>query len=475
MLASPGWAERFARLPAAAPYWCEVVAPKGNGQKSAQIGRLLGSLLGEERDALDLASELAERYEEIELLYTISEVLGRTIRLDEAARRIAEEVSRVVGARRASILVFDDREHVLRPVAGFGIDVTNFAPIPVDDPLSVAAQVFREHRMIAFDPTSTSGIHTSGEHRPYKGSAFLSVPIMYPVPDAPPRPVGVINLTDRFGTDAFRDAEVRLVSAIANQIGAAIENARLVDRDLAQQRLRHELALAHDLQLKLLTPPTLSGTGVDIAARCVPAESVGGDFYHVLRLSNHRLGVMLGDVSSHGFGAALMMAVILSAAGIHAQDSAAPDETLRRLLDSVAGDLAKTEMYLTLFYGVVEPDEGRLRYANAGHPHAFRVTPDGTSHRLGATTPPLGLGLRSAIVAAETPWNPGEDMLLLFSDGVAEAPNAVGDRFGEARVLALAGQLHAASADMIADEVFAALQEFGALDADDRTVLVLKG
>ena len=94
----------------------------------------------------------------------------------------------------------------------------------------------------------------------------------------------------KFVEDVFGLQETRLVTAVASQIGVAIQNAHLVSQDLERQRLRHELQLAHDLQLKLLPSPSTLGPGVDTAAHCQPAESVGGDFYNYLRLRRVALG-----------------------------------------------------------------------------------------------------------------------------------------------------------------------------------------
>ena len=458
----------LAQLPTFHDYWVEIDGV--DGAEAPHIVPLVSQLLDRDRDALAVARELADRYEEIELLYTISETLGRTIGLTDAARTIVREVGRVVGAERASILVHDAGADLLRPVAGWGIDVEAFEPIPGNDPQSVAARAFRERRPIVFDPATGGTPPSWDEPRTYRGRAFLSVPITYPAPDQI-RPVGVINLTDRIGTDTFTDAEVRLVVAIATQIGAAIENARLVERDRRQQRLRRELELARDLQLKLLKPHFAAGAAV--AARCLPAESVGGDFYHLVRLGDQRLGVMLGDVSSHGFSAALMMALVLSAAGIHAEDAATPDEALRRLFESVGDELREAEMYLTVFYGVPDPEHGVLRYANAGHPYAFRFDASGEATRLGATSPPLGLVEGDALAAAEAPWCAGSDLLVVFSDGLTDARDADGKAFGEARVLDIVRAHRTEGPEHIVDAVFSESDRFSASPRDDRTMLVL--
>src|ERR1043166_1299871 len=124
------------------------------------------------------ANELAERYEEINLLYTISEILGRTVALDEAARTILTEISETVGARRASILVHERASDTLRPVAALGLDAATLPVIPIDDANSVSARVFRtQHPMLA-EP----GQFESEAEAPYRRGAMLSVPIMWTAP-----------------------------------------------------------------------------------------------------------------------------------------------------------------------------------------------------------------------------------------------------------------------------------------------------
>jgi sigma-B regulation protein RsbU (phosphoserine phosphatase) len=459
----------FAPVPGLEGYWVELEHATSDG--AARAVPLLASLLGSERDSLAIMQQLHDRLEEIELLYTISETLGRTLGLAESARTIVREVATVVGARRASILVFDEDRGWLRPIAGWGVDVQQFEPIPVDDECSIAARVFRERRVLEHDPSTEASAPPCDPSRSYRGEAFVSVPILYPQPGAPPRPIGVLSVTDRAGTDAFTDGDKRLLAAVASQVGASIENQRLVERDREQQRLRREVELARDLQRKLLRPRYAGHA--DVAAHCEQVDEVGGDFYHIIRLPEHRLGVMLGDVSSHGFPAALIMALVLSAAGIHAEEAGSPEDVLRLLLSSVGDDLRDTEMYLTVFYAVTDRTGGTLRYANAGHPHAFVLRGDGGATRLLATVPPLGLAPEQPFTGGETSWQRGADTLVLCSDGVVDARNDAGERFGEERVLDVVRRERAKGSRAAVHAVFEALAAFNGADRDDRTVLVL--
>ncbi len=440
----------------------------GEPERTEALQRLLEYAVKADRETARLSEELATRYEEIDLLYTITEVLGRTTRLEEAASRIVREVSDVVGSARASIVVHDEHTGRLRTVAARGFDPSRVSDLAVDDPESIAARVFRESR-------PSIGVAADGNReRGYQGGAYMSLPICTHAPGASSRCVGVINLTDRLAGGRFSASDAKLVSAAANQIGVAIELARLLDREREQQRLHAELELAHHLQLSLLPGPDALHGDAKVAARCRSAEQVGGDFYTFSRLGLGLVGVMLGDVSSHGFAAALGMAAVMAAAGIHASSAEPPDLTLAALRDSLAGKLASSETYLTVFYGILDPNHGRLTYANAGHPHAFRLGADGTAERLEATAPPLGLAGVEALASSAIPWSVSSDLLCLWTDGLIDATNANGERFGEARLLAALTRRRDLDPERIVSEVLGEADAFAPNPTDDRTLLVLR-
>jgi phosphoserine phosphatase RsbU/P len=206
----------------------------------------------------------------------------------------------------------------------------------------------------------------------------------------------------------------------------------------------------------------------------MPVASVGGEFYTFLRLSPGRVGVMLGDVSSHGMAAALVMALVLAAAGIHTTADGGPAETLRGLRESLVAKLSETEMYASVFYGVLDRGRGTLSYANAGHPHAYRVPARGAAERLEATTPPLGLGLGAPIVQREVPWVAQGDLLALWTDGLVDAADAGGQRFGEARLVERLEALRDRPPEEIVTTVMEEVDRHSPAPDDDRTFLILR-
>lgn len=417
------------------------------------------------------ARELAERYEEINLLYTISEILGRTLTLEDAAATILTEISETVGARKGAILVHDRVTDTLQCIAAIGASRDDIPPVAASDDLSVSARVFRtQHPLIVERDYMPSEAENA-----YRRGMMLSVPIMWTTPQGG-QPLGVVNLSDRRSRQPFSAGDQKLVAAIATQIGTAIQNARLVRSSLNQQRLVQEMELAHELQMRLLPSVAIVAPEAEVAARVVPAESVGGDYYNLVRLGEHRTGVMVGDVSGHGYRAALIMALALSASTIHAQRIADPGEALAALLGSLRDELETTEMFITTFYGVIDRPNRLLRYTNAGHPHAFVISQAGDYERLPAADPPLGM-VDTAPSTLMRSWASESDVLVLFTDGLSDARNRQGHRLGEEAVLDAVVRHRGASPKVILDRAFEVVRAHtGDVPLrDDQTMVVLRG
>lgn len=465
-----------AAVPGARRAWITIAPTRSTPvSPSASLEFLLPIVAHFFQSALEVehaAYELAERYEEINLLYTTSEILGRTVSLEEAAARILAEICETVGARRGAILVHDRVTDTLQVVTSLGFEATEAPPINTDDASSVSARVFREQRALILE----GGEFPSEAESLYRKGDLLSVPILWTNPNPLGAiPLGVVNLSQRRSGEPFSAGDEKLVTAIATQIGTAIQNARLVRSSLSQQRLQQEMQLANDLQMKLLPDTRLFAPEAQVAARVVPADSVGGDFYHLFRLGGGRTGVMIGDVSSHGYRAALIMALVMSASAIHAQTFVDPAEVLNALLATLREELESTEMFVSIFYGVLDPRNGTLRYANAGHPHAFLVGRDGTVERLEALDTPLGMGGEHPS-AAERRWNAGEDLLLLFTDGIPDARNRLDARLGEEVVLDIVRDARDQHPTAVVEHVFDALRSHvgDAIRRDDLTILVAR-
>jgi sigma-B regulation protein RsbU (phosphoserine phosphatase) len=384
---------------------------------------------------------------------------------------ILGEVCDTLGAKRGSLWVYESGTDLLQLVAAVGEKGID-GPLDATESETVTAVVFREGRPLITGPSRTQDLERIPAMEPTE--CLLSVPIRYTSPAGVTKTVGVINLIGQRPGGRFSAGDQKLLAAIASQVGSALENHRLIQESLAQERVTREMELAHNLQMKLL-PVAEHFEGAEVAARVQPAEQVGGDFFHLLHLPEGRFGVMIGDVSTHGFPAALIMALSMSAASIYAMEKGRPGGVLRQLDDALRDELETTEMYLSLFYGILDPEEGTLVYSNAGHPHAFTIHEDGSSERLDATDPPVGIAGPQSYAERTVPWETGSDLLLLFTDGLSDTL-ATGSRgSGEAAVLQSVLETRDGALDLIVDRLFQSAEEASpSVPADDITALVLK-
>lgn len=444
-----------------------AAAGGGAGPVVELLGSCARSLVAFATEAELRARELKERREEISLLTSIGESVGSIMHLERVAEALLSRIVAVMGAMRAALWVMDEERGGISLLAFEGRAPEGPSVVPVNDPDSPIARVHRDREPLVLEP-SESGEEGKSECP----SALLAVPVRHTRTSGESRVVGVLSLSGRRGRGPFTTSDVKLMGAIASQVGATIENGRLMRESLQRERMLAELQLAHQLQLKLL-PDLDDFTDVaDVAARCEPAESVGGDFYHLIRLPEGRLGVMLGDVSSHGYSAGLIMALTMSAASIVAREQEEPAAVLRGIHHELVRKLESTDMYMTVCYAVVDPAKGQIRWANAGHPHAYLIGLDQT-RRLEALNPPLGIAEFDAYSQRELEWRTGRQTLLMFTDGLSDClrPDTL---WSDERLTGVALQNPEASSRWVLDTLFELACPPTDLPADDRTALVVR-
>lgn len=254
----------------------------------------------------------------------------------------------------------------------------------------------------------------------------------------------------------------------------------LMREQAEKQRLEEELRIARQIQMSLLPAETVTLPGLRIAALCLPAAEVGGDYYDLLPLSDTRLGVLVADVSGKGTSAALYMAelkgLVLSLSRIHESPARLLGEANRILSANM-----DSRSFVTMTYAVVDTERGSMRYARAGHNPLIHF--DAAAGRTRLLTPPgLGLGLdkqgdqfEQILEEAEVPMGKG-DVFLFFTDGLSEAMNTKAELFGEDRLRGLLEQSESWGTEEIKEHILAGIRAFvgEAAQHDDMTLVLLK-
>jgi len=247
--------------------------------------------------------------------------------------------------------------------------------------------------------------------------------------------VGLISLGPRLSEQAYSSDDRKLLTDLATQAAPAVRVAQLVRQQKAEarerQRIEHEMQVASLIQQTLLPHevPALAGWNLD--AYYQPARAVGGDFYDFYNLPEGKLGIVVGDVTDKGVPAALVMATTRSILRAAAERLSAPGQVLERVNDVLHPDIP-AKMFVTCLYAVLDPANGHLQYANAGHDVPYQRHGDEVLE-LRATGMPLGLMPGMKYEEKEAWLEPGDEVLL-YSDGLVEAHNQEREMFGFPRL-----------------------------------------
>lgn len=281
--------------------------------------------------------------------------------------------------------------------------------------------------------------------------------------------IGVIG-KDELGelARAFNDMATRLEASVHE----------IADQN---ERLRHGLELARDIQMGLLPDePPWRSSQIDVAARSIPASEVGGDFYNYLALPSGRAALAIGDISGKGVGAALLMALTSSSLEAQARTIEHPVTLLEALDEELHVRFQANQMNAALQIAIYDSERNTLTVANAGMitPMLARPRPEGgvSCRFIEAYGLPIGVGLRGHYFDEELQLAPG-DTVLFMSDGIVEAHSPSNEMFGFERLEALVATLaeHYDAATMVAKIIDAVLSFAGSNDPhDDMTLIALR-
>ncbi len=288
-----------------------------------------------------------------------------------------------------------------------------------------------------------------------------------------PELLGILYIDSRTRAAALTGLDRQVLQSLAVEGATVIENARLFRLAREQERMRHELSLARNVQQRLLPLSLPRSDYFQLQAVTMPCQTVGGDYYDVIRLPGDRFGFAVADVSGKGHPAAILAASLQGAfAAVAAGD---PDlaELFVRVNDYLC-EKTSPEMFATVFYGVLD-QSGRFNYVNAGHTTPLVVRSNGEVIRLDSSNFPLGFFPGSAFEVDNVQLS-SDDLILIFSDGVTEARDAEGELYGENRLKTFLEGCGAQPPEDVCAKVMAAVRDFAgaAPQADDLTLTVLR-
>lgn len=368
-----------------------------------------------EREIEDLSQEILERYEEVNILYRLSDSFRDVFDEHQILVRLLTEAARSVHASAGWISVLTPDGNLSPPVS-----LDRGRRGREKEAMALAARTIAEARSITLesdeDPSSA---------RP----ELLSVPLW-----AKSGPMGALVLEKPARSRGFRASDVSLVAAVASVGSGVVENRRLALDMKRTERVRGEIDIARRIQQGLLPSADPTVRGLQVAGLCRPTQDIGGDYFGYSHVCPGRFGITIADVSGHSIGAAIGMVMARCLIQSEAHQSSSPSRIFSRVNELLNRDLTDPGMFVTAFLAVYEEATGRIAYTNAGHnPPLFLHASSGKVTALRGGSLALGILPGTRYVDRASTMRPG-DMLVLYTDGLTEARGAEGGMFGVERL-----------------------------------------
>lgn len=286
--------------------------------------------------------------------------------------------------------------------------------------------------------------------------------------------VGLGTMSGPAGRSRYSSAQLFHLQSLSTLAGAALENARLHDEELAHERVRTELALAHEIQQRLLPQEGIDDPRFEVCGRTRSCREVGGDLFDHFRLSDGRLVCAVADASGKGVPASLLISGVRTAI----RETVRPGLPLEEALAHINRQVHETTSvghFIAAMVAILEPDSGQLEYCVAGiEPPLWVRIRHGRLERLTRGGPILGVDPDARFRSGVVRMAPG-DQLLVYSDGLVDQENSSGDPFGAKRLEGVALSDPSRSAQELLEVTFGAVREFRTEESvDDTTLLVLR-
>jgi sigma-B regulation protein RsbU (phosphoserine phosphatase) len=428
----------------------------------------------------------------LRLLYELGGAFAARLDLGELTALVLQRCRDVFQAEAAAVLLHDpQRDELYFPYAAGEDPEVNRRLTSVRFPAGrgIAGQVLRSGTPARIDDAASDPRFYGGVDQ---RTGLITRNLLCAPLHSRQGAIGVIQVVNRRGGARFAEEDLRFLDALAGSIAVAIENARfyaqLKEQVAALERavhehnqliaLRRELDLAREIQQSILPrvfPPFPGRRDFDLYAAMVPALEVGGDFYDFFLVDEHRLALVIGDVSGKGVAAALFMAMSRTLLKSVALTGVAPGECLQRVNRLLCADNS-SEMFVSLFYGLLDARSGELAYSNGGHNLPVLMRSSGAVEMLPRTGGAVLAALPDGAYAPATATLQRGDGLFLYTDGVTEAMNAAGAMFGDGRLLALLAAQTAAAPESVVQRIVHEVRRHagGAAQSDDVTALMVR-
>lgn len=419
---------------------------------------------------LPTTSDFQQKVGEMAAMHSLTTLVSQAFDPERLAYTIAASPVEAGSATASWLGIADLQSGSLRPriVAAHNITSSRISEL-------VDTQAFYEEILLKREPILLEQAPTDHRINSRTGAglgSLLVVPLL-----ARNELLGALFVTKEV-THGFEKDDIESIGAFAAQAALALDHARLFEEQIEKERLSREMAIAHEVQRKLLPQHLPFIDGLSIAASNVSAQEVGGDYYDFVRIDDDRLAVIAADVSGKGTHAAFYMAELRGIFHSLSRLVPSPADFLMHANQAIAHSLEK-HIFITAIYGVIDTKKEQFVLARAGHCPAAMIHLDGNARLLRSQG--LGLGLdrsvlfQKTLVEEKVDLQPG-DVFVLYTDGIVESRNEAGEEYGYERLLNTLRENRFEDAPELHNAVLEDIRQFLGHDHfdDDMTIVIIK-
>lgn len=410
----------------------------------------------------------------IDAIHALSQAIVEAKDSKEIYNLILNAVVRFLKVEKASIMAYDPQTGVLRVIAARGMDEKMIDNVIVRVGEGISGKVFASHKPVLIKELKAEEAGPGRDR--YRTRSLISAPVTCFPMKVGNEPQGVINVTDKSDGSALTEEDLQLLTTLSNQAAAYIHICKLVEERGASEKLKQQLEIARQIQYRLLPADFIKIEGMEIAGRLITAEKVGGDYYDCFMTGIKRPSFVIADVAGHSIGAALTMAAFRAAVRAQKDSDYSPSMLVQRINHILYEDLFQAEQFISMVYLQYIRSRQLIQYTAAGHlpPIVWRAA-NKAFEEIDTGDGLLGLEPHAVFHEKQLVVSKG-DVILLYTDGIIEAANKEGERFGKVRLMEVFKDSLAESSRQIVDVIVESVQAFvdpGPL-RDDITAMILK-
>jgi phosphoserine phosphatase RsbU/P len=421
-------------------------------------------------------AEVFERKQsELTSLHNLSRLVTQVFDFADLVDSVTSMTLEVVGAKSAWLELIKGRneqgEVLVEVVSLKNITRQQIESIAVNSDLSLRQFVIDSKRPLLIDDVNADRRTKHIKKLDVEVGSLISVPLA-----SHGELIGFLHATKAFQY-GFDQDDIDVLTTFADHVTIAIENSKLIEKSLERERFQQEIMVARQMQKRLLPQKIPQYARLEVAALSEPSLEVGGDYYDFIALDEHRLGVVIGDVSGKGVSAAFYMAEVKGIFQSLSRVAASPRDLLLRANQALTDSLERNA-FISLLYAIFDTQRSVVTLARAGHCPMIHVSSESTKD---IRPNGLGLGLTHEKIFEDSTQETtlslqSGDVCIFYTDGLSESRNADGEEFGVQRLVNVSQNMKRNSAESIKTSILQEVRNYtgNSTYGDDMTLVVVK-